>query len=100
MDAGTLHTEIAKVCPLTGCRVGVADDRTTWSFDPVVGTSQTKIDAGNNVIATIPVDFTTPVPPAPEDVALFSHENRLRAIEGKPPLVIGDFLDKMKTRSL
>jgi len=36
-------------------------------------------------------------PPAPEDVVLFDHENRLRAIEGQPPLTLGDFLaNKMK----
>lgn len=31
-------------------------------------------------------------PPSPEDQVLFDHENRLRAIEGAPPLVLSDFL--------
>lgn len=31
-----------------------------------------------------------PTPPA-EDVILFDHENRLRAIEGVPPLTLGEF---------
>jgi hypothetical protein len=35
-----------------------------------------------------------PVPPepAPETTVLYDHENRLRAIEGQPPLTIGQFL--------
>jgi len=39
-----------------------------------------------------------PVPPQPsiEDQVLYDHENRLRAIEGTPPLTIGDFV-KMKS---
>jgi hypothetical protein len=39
-----------------------------------------------------------PVPPQPsiEDQVLYDHENRLRAIEGAPPLSIGDFV-KMKS---
>jgi hypothetical protein len=36
--------------------------------------------------------------PAPEDVVLYDHENRLRAIEGVPPLSLGDFVEKKKTR--
>jgi len=39
-----------------------------------------------------------PVPPtpAPETTVLYDHENRLRAIEGEPPLSLADFVDKMK----
>jgi hypothetical protein len=36
-----------------------------------------------------------PPPPAPEDVVLYDHENRIRAIEGQPPLTIGEFQAKM-----
>ena len=38
-----------------------------------------------------------PVPPQPSDeqALLFDHENRLREIEGEPPLTVGDFLQKM-----
>jgi hypothetical protein len=32
--------------------------------------------------------------PAPENVVLYDHENRLRAIEGAPPLLLEDFLTK------
>ena len=37
-----------------------------------------------------------PIPPPPEDVVLFDHENRLRVIEGEPPLTLTDFLKKRK----
>jgi hypothetical protein len=33
--------------------------------------------------------------PTPEDQVLYDHENRLRAIEGQPPLTLGEF-SKMK----
>jgi hypothetical protein len=51
MDAATLHDAIAEVCP-----VGKADDRSTWSWIPGAGATQPQIDAGNNVIATIPIN--------------------------------------------
>jgi hypothetical protein len=37
-----------------------------------------------------------PVPPeaAPETTVLYDHENRLRALEGQPPLMLGEFLTK------
>jgi hypothetical protein len=56
MDAGTLHDAIAEVCPVENVVVGDADDRATWSFMPGPGATQAQIDAGNNVIATIPID--------------------------------------------
>jgi hypothetical protein len=39
-----------------------------------------------------------PVPPPPEDVVLYDHENRLRALEGEPPMPLPDFLQKMAAR--
>ena len=35
-----------------------------------------------------------PVPPVPtpEQTLLYDHENRIRAMEGQPPLELGDFL--------
>lgn len=56
MDAGTLHDAIAEVCPVESVTVGNPEDRTTWSFVPAEGATQAQIDAGNNVIATIPID--------------------------------------------
>jgi hypothetical protein len=40
-----------------------------------------------------PTAMPPPKPP-PEDVVLYDHENRLRAIEGVPPLSLGDFVQK------
>lgn len=56
MDAGTLHDAIADVCPVTSVTVGKSNDRSTWSFIPDAGATQAQLDAGNNVIATIPID--------------------------------------------
>jgi hypothetical protein len=42
------------------------------------------------------VPLTPPAPP-PEDVVLYDHENRLRALEGEPPLSLDDFT-AMKTQ--
>src|SRR5580765_7283184 len=56
MDAGTLHDALAEVSPITSCSVGKADDRSTWTWQPGPGATQPQIDAGNNVIATIPID--------------------------------------------
>ena len=37
-----------------------------------------------------------PVPPdpAPETTVLYDHENRLRSLEGQPPLTLGEFFTK------
>ena len=37
-----------------------------------------------------------PAPPTPEQEVLFDHENRVRALEGQPPLTMEDFAVKMK----
>lgn len=94
MDAGTLHTEIAKVCPTVGCLVGVEDDRTTWTFQPSEGATDAEKVAGQNVIDTIPVDFKLPPTPTPSDQVLYDHENRLRTMEGQPPLSLAEFAEK------
>jgi len=56
MDAATLHDAIAEVSAISSCSVGKADDRSTWSWVPGPGATQAQIDAGNNVIATIPIN--------------------------------------------
>ena len=38
-----------------------------------------------------------PPEPSTEQVLLYEHENRLRALEGQPPLSQADFIDKMKS---
>jgi hypothetical protein len=49
----------------------------------------------------VPDPYVPPEPlppnPPPEATVLYDHENRLRAIEGQPPLTLGDFVDKMQT---
>jgi len=44
----------------------------------------------------VPDPYVPPPPPPPpaEDVVLYDHENRLRSLEGQPPLTLGDFLIK------
>ena len=55
MDAGRLQNAIAAVCPVETTQVIDASDRLTWSFIPGASATQPQIDAGNNIIATIPV---------------------------------------------
>ena len=62
MDAGTLHDAIADVCPVASVTVVDGNDRATWSFVPAEGATQAQIDAGNNVIATIPINPLATVP--------------------------------------
>src|SRR6476619_6524863 len=62
MDAGTLHDAIAEVSPIASVSVGKADDRTTWTWIPGAGATQPQIDAGNNVVATIPIEPLGTVP--------------------------------------
>jgi hypothetical protein len=96
MDAGTLHNAIAEVCPITSCSVGKEDDRTTWSFEPGEGATDAEKTAGQNVIDTIPVDFKEPPQPTPVGAVAFNHENRIRGLEGAPPLTLGDFQAQTK----
>lgn len=44
----------------------------------------------------VPPPEPEPAPPPPEDIVLYDHENRLRAIEGQPPLSLGDFKAKVE----
>jgi len=75
---------------------GATDDDITGR-DALTDTQNTTLDG---VIAAH--DPTKPYvpPPPPENVALFNHENRLRSMEGTPPLTLGDFLTKMKAGTL
>jgi hypothetical protein len=64
MDAGTLNNAIVEAgCPTISTTVGIPDDRATWSFVPAANATQPQIDAGNNVIATIPIDPLSVVSP-------------------------------------
>lgn len=48
----------------------------------------------------VPDPYVAPPPvtpePAPESTVLYDHENRLRTLEGQPPLTMQDFLTKGK----
>jgi hypothetical protein len=57
MDGRTLYDAIVEAgCPTHHVTVGKSDDRSTWSFVPEANATQPQIDAGNNVIATIPIN--------------------------------------------
>jgi hypothetical protein len=57
MDAATLNDAIVEAgCPTISTSIGKPDQRATWSFIPASGATQPQIDAGNNVIATIPIN--------------------------------------------
>ena len=46
----------------------------------------------------VPDPYVPPEPappePGPEGTMLYDHENRLRSLEGQPPLTLGDFIAK------
>lgn len=44
-----------------------------------------------------PATPTPPPTPPPEDVVLYNHENRIRTLEGVPPLTIDEFLRTAKS---
>ena len=58
----------------------------------------TLIDGSYTPPPSAPVEPAGPGSPSPEDVVLYGHENRLRALEGQPPLDLGDFLVKIGRR--
>lgn len=76
MDAKTLHEAIAEVCPVDSVRIGDPIVRTTWSFVPGAGATQPQIDAGNNVIATIPIQVP-PIIPAGEFISRWTNAEYL-----------------------
>jgi hypothetical protein len=76
------------------------EDGTVWSIPP---------DPANRHYAEylqwvedggVPDPYVPPEPVAPtatpEQTILYDHENRVRALEGQPPLSLGDFVDKMR----
>jgi hypothetical protein len=80
------------------------------STEPNSDASITKLPDGNDGWAEyeqwledggVPDPYVEPKPPvprppapSPEDQVLYDHENRLRIIEGEPPLTLGEFLTK------
>lgn len=51
--------------------------------------------AGNTPDPYVPPE-PAPPDPAPETTLLYDHENRLRAIEGQPPLSLQDFITHLE----
>jgi hypothetical protein len=56
-------------------------------------------------LGNVPDPYVEPPPPPPEpptqqqqDVVLYDHENRLRTLEGQPPLTLGDFIANARAR--
>jgi hypothetical protein len=49
------------------------------------------LEDGNTPDPYVPPPEPEPAPPAQEDVILYDHENRLRALEGSPPLSVDEF---------
>jgi hypothetical protein len=94
MDAGTLHAALLPVCPVISVSIGKPDDRTTWTYEAGPDALPEQKTAADNLIATIPVDYQPPPEPLPEDVALYNHENRIRSLEGAPPMSLVDFVEK------
>jgi len=72
-----------------------------WGATDETITGRENITAAQNatldgvIAAHDPSKKPAPVPQQ-EHVALFNHENRLRVIEGVPPLTLGDFITKFK----
>lgn len=60
MDSATLASAIREAgCPTLTVTVLDGNNRATWSFVPDPAATQPQIDAGNNVIATIPIEVKT-----------------------------------------
>jgi hypothetical protein len=53
--------------------VGKSDYRATWSFVPAANATQPQIAAGNNVIATIPINPKATALPTPEFIGRFTN---------------------------
>ena len=73
MDAGTLNDAIAEVCPVVSTSVGQADDRATWKWVPAENATSAQIDAGNNVVATIPIETKAIALATPDFIGRFTN---------------------------
>jgi hypothetical protein len=52
---------------------------------------QNWLEEGNTPDPYVPPPEPEPSPPSTEDQVLYDHENRLRALEGEPPLSFEEF---------
>lgn len=88
----------------------VLDDPGAWEVPAgttVVEDSDAVYQIGGTLIGGVysPPLQPPPIPagppalePTPRDVVLYDHENRLRSLEGQPPLELSDFLAKIGLR--
>ena len=76
MDAGTLYDAIVEVSPVVSCSVGKSDDRSTWKWEPGENATQEQKDAGDNVVATIPIE-PLPTLPTGDFIARFTNAEYL-----------------------
>ena len=82
MDAGTLNDAIlAAGCPTITTRVIDPNDRATWSFDPTPEATPEQIDAGNNVIETIPIEPETSALPVDEFISRWTNAEYLLLLQ-------------------
>lgn len=81
----------------------VLDDLAEWDVPPghsIINDTENRMAIGGTFIdgiytpPVVPPAELPPPEPAPEDVLLYDHENWLRAIEGAPPLTLGEFFTK------
>ena len=64
-----------------------------WAPDMVLAEDEQSLRQGTHEELNPPPPATAPTG---EQAVLFEHENRLRALEGMPPLSVADFIGKMK----
>jgi len=84
-------TATEEPCPV----IFTEEDGTVWHIPPDPANTHYAeylqwVEAGGVPDPYVPPD---PVPPEPsnEQLAIFDHENRIRSIEGQPPLTLEDF---------
>jgi hypothetical protein len=87
----------------------VLDDPTQWEVPEghfIVEDTDDAINIGGTYVDGVytssppapPLDPQPGAPtPTPADQVLYEHENRIRALEGQPPLALGDFIAKVSS---
>lgn len=101
LSAYNIHTIVAQVCPVVSVSVPDTKNKSTWkiAYDP--SATQAQRDAAEAAIQNI--DVNSPVVIDPLDTwdiislkAIFNHENRIRALEGKAAITQTQFRNAIK----